>query len=67
MRFFMGLIILATGLTNIFYPSIAWYLREGWQSGGYSEPDDTFISITKLTGIVCSILGLGIFITGFLD
>ena len=67
MRFFLGLILIVVGLTNIFYPSFAWYLKAGWQSGGYSEPDETFISITKITGIVVAILGLGIFVTGFIS
>ncbi|MOA66346.1 hypothetical protein D3C78_1930730 [compost metagenome] len=64
MFFFFGLIIIAIGLLNIFKPSFAWYLKEGWKVSGGSEPSDTYLALTRFGGVFSIILGLFVMISG---
>ncbi|WP_314590507.1 DUF6199 family natural product biosynthesis protein [Paenibacillus terrigena] len=64
MFFFFGLIIIAIGLMNIFKPSLAWYLKEGWKVSGDSEPSDTYLALTRFGGVVAIIMGLFVMISG---
>jgi len=64
MFFFIGLIIIAIGLINIFKPTFAWYMKEGWKVSGDSEPSDSYLALTRFGGVVAVIMGLFVMISG---
>lgn len=37
------ILFIIIGLINFFYPSFAWYIKEGWKVDGDSEPSDTYL------------------------
>ncbi|PZM66852.1 DUF6199 family natural product biosynthesis protein [Paenibacillus dendritiformis] len=64
---FCGLIAIAIGFLNIFKPSFAWYLKEGWKVNGDSEPSDTYLTLTKLGGVVVLIMGVVLVVAGIFN
>jgi hypothetical protein len=65
MLFLGGLLVIGVGLLNIFYPSFAWYLKEGWKVAGDSEPSDTYLFLTKIGGGIATLMGIVVFLSGF--
>ncbi|OPA80312.1 hypothetical protein BVG16_06140 [Paenibacillus selenitireducens] len=61
---FAGIIIIAIGLLNIFKPEFAWYLKEGWKVDGDSEPSDTYLTLTRFGGVVATIMGFIVLMSG---
>jgi len=64
MFFFFGLIIIAIGLLNIIKPSFAWYIKEGWKVNGDSEPSDSYLALTRFSGIFAIVMGCIIMFVG---
>ncbi|OAB46561.1 DUF6199 family natural product biosynthesis protein [Paenibacillus antarcticus] len=66
MLIFAGILIIAIGILNILNPNFAWHLREGWKVDGDSEPSDTYLTLTKITGVLLIVAGIFIFIVEIL-
>ncbi|OAB44604.1 hypothetical protein PGLA_07590 [Paenibacillus glacialis] len=66
MLIFMVIVAIALGLLSIFNPSFAWNFNEGWKVNGDSEPSSTYLSVTKFYGLISSLFGLLLLISGIL-
>ena len=52
------LLLLVVGIFNTCSPKSAWYLSTGWQFRD-AEPSDDALVLTRLGGIVCLAIGIG--------
>ncbi|MEC0089355.1 DUF6199 family natural product biosynthesis protein [Paenibacillus macquariensis] len=66
MLIFAGILFIAIGILNILNPNFAWQLREGWKVDGDSEPSDTYLTLTKISGVLITVAGIFILIIGIL-
>ncbi|AZS15019.1 DUF6199 family natural product biosynthesis protein [Paenibacillus lutimineralis] len=64
MNFLMGIICIIIGVLNLAKPEFAWYLKEGWKVDGNSEPSDTYLTFTRISGGVAIFVGILVFFVG---
>ena len=60
---FIAIFLLAIGLVNALWPKMIWYLRHWWSVEG-GEPTDAFLSITRIGGVVATVIGVLYLIAG---
>lgn len=63
MFIFMAIIIVGIGFLNLLKPSFAWHLKEGWKVDGESEPSDSYLAMTRLSGLFAIFVGFILIIT----
>lgn len=63
--FFLALLIMGIGCINLFFPSLGWHLKEGWKVDGDSEPSDSYLTLTRLSGIFAIFVGFIFMATQF--
>ncbi|NWL90162.1 MULTISPECIES: DUF6199 family natural product biosynthesis protein [unclassified Paenibacillus] len=64
MNFLIGIICIIIGVLNLAKPEFAWYLKEGWKVDGDSEPSDTYLTLTRISGGVAIFVGILVFFVG---
>lgn len=53
-----AILFIVIALLNIFFPALGWHLRYGWMVKGESEPSDTYLLMTRISGIIVLIVFL---------
>ncbi|WP_150268680.1 DUF6199 family natural product biosynthesis protein [Paenibacillus tepidiphilus] len=53
-----AILFIVIALLNIFFPALGWHLRYGWMVKGESEPSDTYLLMTRISGVIVLIVFL---------
>lgn len=53
----MGILLILTGIFNVFFPKAAWYLEIGWKVKD-SEPSEGALILHRVIGIILCIVGI---------
>lgn len=53
-----GLLLIALGAFDTFFPYAAWYLSRGWWYKN-AEPSDAALALARISGVIIMVLGLG--------
>ena len=57
---FLGIIIAVIGVIMLVNPKLFYDITQSWKHNGSTEPSDLFILETKVGGILCLLVGLGV-------
>lgn len=55
----MCIIIAVIGGIMLFDPDFFWNLTEGWKRGAPPVPSDTYVKVTRVTGVFLLVMGIG--------
>jgi hypothetical protein len=61
----LSIFILVFGLIMIIVPELSWEISEMWKSNDASEPSDAYKTVTRIKGIVFTVIGAGGLISSF--
>lgn len=62
-QFVMVLLLIGAGLLSLCKPEAVWMLYESWKSSGDAEPSDSYLVITRISGVAAIILGVVLLVT----